>query len=78
MIKGCGLEKKFWDEAVLCAAFLYNRTMNSKGQVPAVLWYNKNVDYSRLRVFGCNVSFLVPSKMSCAKEDRVPLLHLIQ
>lgn len=69
LMKDSGLEKKFWDEAVLCAAFLYNRTMNSKGEVPAVLWYNKNVDYSRLRVFGCNAFFLVPKAKGLEKFE---------
>jgi hypothetical protein len=69
LIKDSGLEKKFWDEAILCAAFLYNRTMNSKGQVPAVSWYNKNVDYSRLRVFGCNAFFLVPKAKGLEKFE---------
>lgn len=59
MMNQCGLQKKFWNEAVQCAAYAVNRSpTNAMAQVnsnkiPAELWYEKRQNVSNLRVFGC-------------------------
>ncbi len=54
------LERKYWPEAVLCATYLVNRVLNSKGDIPATLWYDREVDLSSLHKFGCEAFGLVP------------------
>jgi len=53
------LPYKFWDSAILCAAYLYNlnphQSINNK--IPNELFFNKAVDISHLKVLGCTVYF---------------------
>ena len=52
-----GLEKKFWAETVSMACYLINRSPRATldGKVSKEVWTCNEVDYSRLRVFGCPV-----------------------
>lgn len=62
MLLEAGLPKWFWSEAVMCAAFLLNRCpTKATGKVPAVEWYGKPANYSRLRAFGCVCHVHVPT-----------------
>ena len=49
------LEKKFWAEAVSIACYLICRLPRATldGKVPKEVWKGNEVDYSRLKVFGC-------------------------
>ncbi|KAL0308973.1 UNVERIFIED_CONTAM: Retrovirus-related Pol polyprotein from transposon TNT 1-94, partial [Sesamum radiatum] len=51
-----GLEKSFWGEALLTAAYLIKRSPSVPllGKVPEHVWSGKNVDLSSLCVFGCS------------------------
>ncbi|KAK7605374.1 hypothetical protein V9T40_007232 [Parthenolecanium corni] len=57
-----GLEKTYWDEAIQCAAYQLNRCPNYENKIPAELWYGKDVDYSKLKKFGCLVHLLLPKQ----------------
>ena len=50
-----GLEKKFWAEEVSMPCYLTNRSPKASldEKVTKELWTYNEVDYSRLRVFGC-------------------------
>lgn len=50
-----GLHLSFWGESVLTAAFIFNRLPSSclNNKCPYELLYNKSVDYSQLKAFGC-------------------------
>ena len=50
-----GLEKKFWVKALSMACYLVNRSPRATldRKVAEELWTGNDVDYSRLKVFGC-------------------------
>ena len=65
----CRLEKKFWAKAVSMACYLINRSPRAAldGKVAKEVWTGNEVDYSRLRVFGC------PAYTHIAREERSKL-----
>lgn len=64
MLNDCGLPAKFWNEAVLTATFLTNRssTVCLKGKTPYEMWYGNKPDLSKLKVFGCKAFSHVPKE----------------
>lgn len=69
MLHDSKLPKAYWGEAVNTAIYLKNVTptqaLNNK--IPDELWYEKPIDLSHLRVFGCEAHALIP------KEKRTKL-----
>jgi len=64
MLEDAHLNHVFWEDAIRTANYIHNR-MPHRGidnNVPYELLYNEKVDYSRFRVFGCQVFFLVPKQ----------------
>ena len=63
------LKKKFWAEAMSMACYLINRLPRAAldGKVAKEVWTGNEVDYSRLRVFGC------PAYAHIAGEERSKL-----
>ncbi|KAH9319282.1 hypothetical protein KI387_021051, partial [Taxus chinensis] len=59
----------FWAEVVSTTVYLINRGPSSAldGGIPEEAWYGKKVDYSFLRVFGCEVFVHID------KDDRTKL-----
>lgn len=55
---GSSLPKECWSDAILYAAYTIDRCPTVGGIVPAVLWFKKPVDYSRLRIFGIKAYML--------------------
>lgn len=49
-----GLDRIYWSEALLCATFVTNRCPTVGGLIPYSEWHNRNFDYSKLKVFGCD------------------------
>ena len=64
-----GLENKFWVKAVSMACYLINRSPRAAldEKVADEVWTSNEVDYSRLRVFGC------PAYVHIAGEERSKL-----
>ena len=50
-----GLETKFWAKIVSMACYLINRSPRETldGKVEKEVWASNEVDYSKLKVFGC-------------------------
>ncbi|KXJ68982.1 hypothetical protein RP20_CCG000687 [Aedes albopictus] len=70
MLEDCGIDKRFWGQAVQTAAFLTNRSPTSAVDVkktPFELWESKKPDVSKLRAFGSKVFVHLP------KEHRTKL-----
>lgn len=58
MLEDCGIDKRFWGQAVQTAAYLANRSPTSAVDVkktPYELWESKKPDVSKLRAFGSKV-----------------------
>lgn len=60
MLLHANLNRKYWSEATLCASYLRNRCINFKNQIPAQLWFNKLINFSKLRIFGYDAYLLTP------------------
>lgn len=61
------LDQKFWSEAVMCAVYLLNRSLNKKGFVPLKLCYDKDPDNSKLHIFGTEAYLLTLKQELCDK-----------
>ena len=73
------LPYKFWDSAILCAAYLYNlnphQSINNK--IPNELFFNKSVDIiSHLKVFGCKAFFYNNHKTNKFDNNSKPGIFL--
>ena len=65
IILNAWLEKKLWVEAMSMACYLINRSPRAAfdGKVVEEVWTGDEVDYSRLRVFGCPAYALMSLKV---------------
>lgn len=55
------LDSKLWAEAIYYAVFTINQTGTStvKGKTPAELWYGRQIDLNKLKIFGCECYVLI-------------------
>ena len=69
ILSNFGLEKHFWEEAVNTACFLINwsPTIALDNGIPKEVWTGKRVNYSHLKIFGCETFVHIP------KENRTKL-----
>jgi len=70
MLTNSGLEKNFWAEAVKTTCYLINRspTTTLDCGIPEEVWTGKNLNYSHLKIFGCE-AFINISKENRTKLD---------
>ena len=69
MLSESGLPSMFWDEAILTAAYLYNRVIPSGCKLtPYQSWTGNAPVYKHLRVFGCKAYAVLPT-VSRNKDD---------
>jgi hypothetical protein len=62
MLSESGLPSMFWDEAILIAAYLYNRVIPSGNKtIPYQNWTGNSPMYKHLRVFGCKAYAVMPA-----------------
>ncbi|VVA16132.1 PREDICTED: Retrovirus-related Pol poly from [Prunus dulcis] len=56
------LPEAFWAEAVIHASYLVNRSLSKyiDFQCAKEVWYNKSIEYTNLKVFGCSAYALIP------------------
>ena len=70
MLSESGLPSMFWDEAILTAAYLYNRVIPSGCKLtPYQSWTGNAPVYKHLRVFGCKAYAVLPT---VSRNDRKP------
>ena len=72
MLKGKGLPKVFWAEAVSCAVFILNRcpTKSVLNMTPEEAWSNYKPDVGTFRVFGCIAYAHVPAEKRKKFDDK--------
>ncbi|GJQ73083.1 hypothetical protein Trydic_g1713 [Trypoxylus dichotomus] len=70
MMLGTNLPKNLWNEAILAAVYLLNRSLTSAlgNTTPAELWHGEKRNISKFRVFGCT-AYLHTSKDLRTKFD---------
>jgi len=78
LLNSAKLPYKFWDSAILCAAYLYNlnshQSINNK--IQNELFFNKSVDISHLKVFGCKALFYNNHKTNKFDNNSKPDIFL--
>ena len=64
MLSNSGLEKHFWAEAVRTACYLINRSPTTAldNGIPEEFWTGKKVNYSHLKIFGCEAFVHIPKE----------------
>ena len=72
MLSNSGLEKNFWVEAVRTSRYLINRspTIALDGVIPKEVWITKNLNYSHLKIFGCEVFIHIPKENRTKPNDK--------
>jgi len=62
VLKGAGLPKNLWAEAVIAACYIKNRLTSSSKPTPHEFWFGTKPDVSGLRIYGCTAFVHVPEK----------------
>jgi len=70
MLKGAGLPKNLWAEAIIAACYIKNRFTSSGKSTPHELWFGTKPDVSGLRIYGCTAFVHVPKEKRKALDDR--------
>ena len=72
MLSNSGLEKNFWAEVVRTACYLINRspTIALDGGIPEEVWTGKNLNYSHLKIFGCEAFVHIPKEARTNLDDK--------
>jgi len=80
MIADSNLKKNMWNEAVLTAVYLLNRSptaaLNSD-KTPYELWYGHKPDVSRFRIFGSKAYCHIPKEKRSKLEPRSKTSHFV-
>lgn len=71
MLSDAKLSKRFWQDAVSTASYIYNRLPHKPimNKIPYELLYKKQATYDNFRVFGCKVFFYLPKNFQHKFED---------
>jgi hypothetical protein len=70
MLKGAGLPKNLWAEAIIAACYIKNRFTSSGKSNPHELWFGTKPDVSGLRIYGCTAFVQAPKEKRKALDDR--------
>ena len=72
LLSNSDLEKNFWAEAVKTACYLINRsrTTTLDGGIPEEVWTRKNLNYSHLKIFGCEEFVHIPKENRTKLDDK--------
>jgi transposase InsO family protein len=72
MLSNSGLEKNFWAEAVRTTCYLINRSPTTAldGGIPEEVWTGKNLNYSHLKIFGCEAFVHIPKENRTKLDDK--------
>jgi hypothetical protein len=70
MLKGAGVPKNLWTEAVIAACYIENRFTSSSKSTPHKLWFGTKPDVSGLRIYGCTAFVHVPKEKRKGLDDQ--------
>lgn len=79
MLIESGLPDSLWDEAVMAATYLTNRSPTAalKNKTPFQAWFGRKPNISNLRVFGCHAFSQVPAGQRSKLGQRSVALHMV-
>jgi len=72
MLSNSGLDKHFWAEAVRTTCNLINRSPSTvlDGGIPEEVWTGKKLNYSHLKIFGCEAFIHIPKENRTKLDDK--------
>ena len=72
MLFNFGLKKNFWAKAVRTTCYLLNRspTTTLDGSIPEEIWIGKKLNYSHLKIFGCEAFVHIPKENRTKLDDK--------
>jgi len=72
MLSNSGLEKNFWAEAVMTTCYLINKSpiVALDGGTPGEVWNGKNLNYSHMKIFGCEAFVYIPKENRTKLDDK--------
>ena len=72
MLRMANMPKSFWDEAVVTACYLINRSPSVPlgFDIPERVWTGKDVSYSHLKVFECKTFVHVPKEQRSKLDSK--------
>ena len=78
LLNSAKLSIKFWDSAVLCASYLYDINPHQciHNKIPDEVFFNKPIDISHLKVFGCKAFFYNNRKTNKFDNNTKPGIFL--
>jgi len=64
LLKDAKLSKRFWEDAISTASYIYNRFPHKgiNNKIPYEVLYKKPINYNNMKVFGCRVVFIIPKQ----------------
>ena len=72
ILSNSGLEKHFWVEAVRTTCYLINRSPATTlgGGITEEVWTGKKLNYSHLKIFGCEAFVDIPKENRTKLDDK--------
>ena len=72
MLSNSNLEKNFWAKAITTACYLINRSPTTvlNGDILEEVWTGKNLNYSHLKIFGCEAFVHIPKENRTKLDDK--------
>ena len=72
MLSNSGLEKHFWVQVVRTTCYLINRSPSTAldGGIPREVWTGKKLNYSHLKIFGCEAFVHIPKENRTKLDDK--------
>ena len=72
MLSNSNLEKNFWAEAARTTCYLINRSPITAldGGIHEEVWIGKNLNYSHLKIFGCEAFVHIPKENRTKLDDK--------
>lgn len=72
MLSNDGLEKHFWAKIARKTFYLINQspTTTLDGNIPEEVWTNKKLNYSHLKIFGCEEPVHIPKENITKLDDK--------
>jgi len=72
MLSNSGLEKNFCAEAIKTTCYLINRSPTTAldDGIPKEVWTSENLNYSHLKIFGCEPFVNIPKENKTKLDDK--------
>lgn len=79
MLADSNLPKSLWNEAILMAAYLINRSPTSvlKNVTPAELWFDEKPNVSNLRIFGAMAHVYYPKQFRNKMDSKSKRCYMV-